>query len=253
MSKIPGRIVEYNDDWSQITMNDQRFYKKGDKYYPSVTYILSYYPKGKQFENWLKDKGEEATDIAEEAAASGTKVHNAIEDLLNGKKLNWVTQKGDIIYTEREWKMILCFREFWETYNPKLIHSEIFIFSDKEGFSGTIDLVVEIEGERYILDIKTSNSLHTIYDLQLSCYATAWNENNPENLVSKVGILWLNAKTRTFNKDKFQGKGWQLVRSDKTIEENFQIFKHIHEIFKIEVGELKPSIATYPTEIQLKS
>lgn len=251
MNKI-GRIIEFNDDWSQITMNDQRFYKKGDKYYPSVTYILSFYPKGKHYEEWLKSKGDEASEIAEEAAIQGTKVHHAIESLLRGEKLNWI-RNNDIVYTEKEWKMILSFAEFWHIYEPKLIHSEIFMFSDEHGFSGTIDLVVEINEEKYILDIKTSNSLHTIYDLQLSCYATAWNENNPQDIISKTGILWLNAKTRTFNKDKFQGKGWQLVRPDKSIEENFKIFKNIHEIFKIEVGELKPSIAVYPTEIQLKS
>ena len=38
---------EYNRDFKRITTNDSRFYEDGNKTYPSVTYVLSYYPKGK--------------------------------------------------------------------------------------------------------------------------------------------------------------------------------------------------------------
>ena len=45
---------EYNRTFTQITTNDSRFYEDGEKTYPSVTYVLSYYPKGRHFEEWLK-------------------------------------------------------------------------------------------------------------------------------------------------------------------------------------------------------
>ena len=40
---------EYNRTFTQITTNDSRFYEDGEKTYPSVTYVLSYYPKGRHF------------------------------------------------------------------------------------------------------------------------------------------------------------------------------------------------------------
>ena len=35
---------ELNREFTQITTNDSRFYEDGEKTYPSVTYVLSYFP-----------------------------------------------------------------------------------------------------------------------------------------------------------------------------------------------------------------
>ena len=48
---------EHNREFKQITTNDSRFYEDGKLTYPSVTFVLSYYPKGKHFEEWLKKVG----------------------------------------------------------------------------------------------------------------------------------------------------------------------------------------------------
>ena len=49
------RILEISEDAKQITMPDSRYYRRNGKYYPSITYVLSAYPKGKHFEDWLKN------------------------------------------------------------------------------------------------------------------------------------------------------------------------------------------------------
>ena len=51
------RILEISDDHKQITMPDSRYYRRNGEYYPSITYVLQYYPKDKHFENWLKQVG----------------------------------------------------------------------------------------------------------------------------------------------------------------------------------------------------
>ena len=61
-----------------------------EKYYPSVTYVLSYYPKGKFFEDWLKKVGYASEYIVKKAGEEGTLVHEMIEDYLNGKELNFL-------------------------------------------------------------------------------------------------------------------------------------------------------------------
>jgi hypothetical protein len=37
------------------------------KYYPSITYVLQYYPKGKFFEDWLKKVGYASEHIVRKA------------------------------------------------------------------------------------------------------------------------------------------------------------------------------------------
>jgi hypothetical protein len=48
------RILEVSSDAKQITMPDSRYYQRNGDYYPSITYVLGSYPKGKYFEDWLK-------------------------------------------------------------------------------------------------------------------------------------------------------------------------------------------------------
>lgn len=253
LDKELDRIVTYEDGWTQITINDQRYYCKNKEYYPSVTYILSVYPKGKYFENWIKAKGEAADDIAQEAAAKGTAVHKAIELMLQGHEPKWIEENGYINYSFEEWLMVLRFAEFWNKNKPKLIKSEFHIFSDNYKYAGTIDLVLEIDKKLWIVDIKTSNAVHTIHELQLSSYAIAWNEHFPDQPISNVGILWLKSNTRKPDKqgEKLQGKGWQLKTFDRGYAENFEIFKKVYDIFKIENPILKPVTEIYPNNIKL--
>ena len=245
------RILEYNEDAKQITIGDQRFYqRKAKTFYPSVTYVLSYFPKGKFFENWMKDVGHNSDIIARKAAEEGTETHNTIEDFLNGKEIVWINEYGKTNHSLIVWQMILRFADFWNTVKPRLIATEQHIFSDKYQYAGTIDLVVEIDGKIWLLDIKTSNSLHTSYDLQLAAYAQAWNETHNEK-VERTGILWLKASTRGEGKgDNIQGKGWQLKVVDD-IEKNFKMFQNIQEIYKLENPDFKPMTELLPTSVKL--
>jgi len=51
------RLLEIDDSSKRVTIMDNRYYTRHDKYYPSVTSILQYMPKNKFFETWLKDVG----------------------------------------------------------------------------------------------------------------------------------------------------------------------------------------------------
>ena len=72
--------------------------------------------------------------------------------------------------------MILKFADFWNTHKPELISAEDFVWSDEHKYAGTADLVVKMNGEIWLLDIKTSNSVHKSFDLQLASYAKALEE-----------------------------------------------------------------------------
>ena len=241
-----NRILEISEDATQITLPDSRYYRRNGKYYPSVTYVLGYYPKGKFFENWLKQVGFSADYIVKKAAEEGTQVHELAEEYLNGEELNFLDERGRPQYNPDVWQMFLRFVEFWETYKPTLIETEVHIFSDELKVAGTCDLIVEINGELWLLDLKTSNQIQTVYELQTAVYGQCYEECFGKK-IDRYGILWLKSSKRGSKKDKMQGKGWEIVESSRTFEENIDIFKTVKRLFDLENPTHSPVFTEFRT------
>jgi hypothetical protein len=249
MSKIKhsyDRILEISDDHKQITLPDSRFYRRNGSYYPSVTYVLSYYPKGKFFEDWLKKVGYASEYIVKKASEEGTQVHEMIEEYLNGNEVNFLNQHGNPQYNPDVWLMFLRFVEFWETYDPKLIETEVHLFSDELKVAGTCDLIVEINGKLWLLDLKTSNQLQLTYELQTAVYGQCYEECFGKK-INRYGILWLKSSKRKAAKGKMQGKGWEIVESTRTFEENIDIFKTVKRLFDLENPTHSPIFTEFRT------
>ena len=158
---------------------------------------------------------------------------------------------GNAKYSQIVWEMILKFADFWRTHKPELISAEDFVWSDKHKYAGTADLVVKMDGEVWLLDIKTSNSIHKSYDLQLASYAKGLEEAKGIK-IQRTGIIWLKAHTRSASKvkGKYQGKGWQIKVIDE-IEENFELFKMIYKLYSLEHPVVEPIYNSYPTTLKL--
>lgn len=252
--KSINRILEYHPDSKQVTIEDQRFYqRKAKTFYPSVTYILSSLPKGSFFETWIKDVGHNSEIIVRKAAAEGTETHELIEKYLNGEELVWINaETGKINYPLIVWQMVLRFADFWNTVKPKIITTEQHIFSDKHRYAGTIDLVVEIDGELWVLDIKTSNSLHKSHDLQLAAYAEAFNETFDKK-ISNTAIIWLKSPSRKPDKSgkKMQGNGWALKPAEN-YKVNFDMFLKVYDIFKLTNEYDEPISERIPNILKLQ-
>ena len=245
------RIVEYSKDSKQINILDQRFYMRNGEYYPSVSNILNMFPKDQYYYSWLKEVGNNADIIVAKASLEGRQVHKAIEDYLNGNEINWFDEYGNALYSLEVWKMILKFVDFWETHNPELVALEYHLFSDEHKYGGTADLVVKLRDKLWLIDNKTSNSLHTTNNLQLAAYAQAWNETHDEK-IEETGILWLKASTRGEDRKgkNIQGAGWQL-KPIGDVERNFEIFLKIYDIYKIENPDITPYSQMFPTSVKL--
>lgn len=251
--KFLKRIVETDPDLKQITLKDSRYYQRSPGvFYPSVTTILHYFPKGAFFETWIKDMGHNADIVMKRAGEEGTQVHKAIEDFLEGKELRWIDHDGRVNYHTHVWRMILGFVDFWTTYKPKLLMSEQFMVSDKHKFCGTLDLLIEMNGEKWLLDIKTSNAVHESHHMQLSAYSAAYEEVYGEK-VQRNGIIWLKSSKKGPDKSKkrIQGSGWEVVEGKKTIEEYFQMFMHTYETYKIMHPETEIELLTLPNTVKL--
>lgn len=244
--------LDFNPELKQINFLDRRVYKRGEGvYYPSVTTILQYMPKNKFFETWMKDVGHNADLIMRRAGKEGTQVHEAAEALVKGQEINWMDDYGNAKYSQIVWEMILKFADFWRTHKPELISAEDFVWSDEHKYAGTADLVVKMYGEVWLLDIKTSNSIHKSYDLQLASYAKGLEESKGIK-IERTGILWLKAQSRGPSKQKnvIQGEGWKLLQIDD-IDKNFELFKMIYELYKLENPTTEPIYNSYPTILKL--
>ena len=243
---VHNRILEISEDHKQITLPDSRYYRRNGEYYPSITHVLSCYPKGKHFEEWLKNMGRSADYIVRKAAEDGTQVHEMIEEYLEGKEMNFLNQCGTPQYNPDIWQIFLRFVDFWETYKPELIDQEIHLYSDTLKVAGTTDLVCKIGNELWIIDHKTSNHIQTIYELQAAVYAYCYEECfgvKPD----KIGILWLKSSKRKSAKGKMQGKGWEIVESSRTFEENIDIFKTVKRLFDLENPTHSPVFTEFRT------
>jgi hypothetical protein len=154
----------------------------------------------------------------------GTETHEMIESYLNGEELNFLSASGYPQYNPDVWQMFLRFVDFWETYKPKLIETEVHLFSDEIKVAGTCDMLCEIEidgkTELWIIDFKTSNHLQTTYDLQTAVYGKCMRNVSVKNRIDMV-YYGLKSSKRKAAEGKIQGKGWEMYESSRTQEEKY--------------------------------
>ena len=229
-----NRILEISEDAKQITLPDSRYYQRNGDYYPSITYVLSCYPKGKHFQDWLKKVGFSADWIVKKAA----------------EELNFL-QNGIPMYDTLVWQMFLRFVDWWETYNPTLIETEVHLFSDEIKVAGTCDMVCEIDGELWIIDFKTSNHLQTTYDLQTAIYGKCYEECFGKK-ADRYGVLWLKSSKRGPKEGSMQGKGWEMYESKRSQDENIDIFNTVKQLFDLENPKHKPAFTEFRTQAKRK-
>jgi hypothetical protein len=181
----------------QVTCADERHYlipskdeKTGIPAYkgvPSVTWICGFYPKGIAFYKWLADKGwDEAEALKSAAGDKGSRVHLAIEMILNGEEFKIDTKVLDKTSGEmkelnlEELIAVRSFCDWFAETKPEVIATETTIFSEKYGYAGTVDLICRIEDVLYVVDFKTSKQIWREHELQVSAYRMALeNGENP--------------------------------------------------------------------------
>ena len=232
----------------RITTVDERWYSKPTSadndepvFYPSVTWIAEYYPKGIAFYKWLADKGwDEAESIKAAAGNKGSKVHRACKDIDNGKEvkfndkyMNYETGKEEELTVE-EWECLMSFRAWLDAVKPELVEVEVTVFNEREHYAGTIDRIYKIKDEHWIVDLKTSQYIWPSHKIQISAYAhTRVDQRCP----FKLGILQLGFK-RNRNGYKFT-----------EVEDQYDLFLNAKAIWHNENPDAKPKQRDYPLSI----
>lgn len=237
----------------QVTIVDERWYAwtvpdpvTGLPTYellPSVTWICSFYPKGIGFYKWLASTGwDEAQAIKQAAGDKGSKVHQAIADLLGGKTipmdaayLNQTIGQPEPLSLE-EYECLLAFRNWWVATKPELMASE-FVLRSQE-YAGTGDLLCRIEGQPWLIDIKTSQQVWPEHELQVSAYKHAlppeWADPPP-----RLGILQVG-----YHRNE---RRWKLTE----VKDQYDLFLAAKDIWGKETAGQEPFKRDYPIELSL--
>lgn len=243
-------IKKVEGDLIRITFPDERwyFYEKTESHLPSVTWIANYWHKDDYLIKWIAKHGwDDAEMIKKEKGNRGTRVHNAIEYLIEHKEIG-IDQKFYSEATDREedltadeWECVMSFQAWFEKVNPEILEVEIPVFqlpneTFSHGYAGTIDLVCKIDGEHWIVDLKTSADIHKPHILQQSAYK-AVIEKKYKGI--KLGILQV-GYARNKNKYKFT-----------EIQDRLDLFKLAYKTWDEEVHSKLPLQRSYPIKIKL--
>ena len=260
IAEIAGR--NYMVDGERIQFLDSRFYKAGpDLYVPSVTTILEAYPKGAAFYEWLKKHGEDSDNIRDEAGRRGSVVHQMTEVFDQGDTLELMDHDGNPRYKLSEWAMLERYVDFRQRH-PATIHAvELNMVSAELGYAGTLDRVITIDGNTYLMDIKTSGAIHESYWYQQAAYLNLLIHTGtiarlfPDGEVPeiKLAILWLNANTRTYRDGLIQGPGWQMVTQKEDTADLLDMFQCIHAVWNKANAGMKPRLTSYSLKHSLKT
>lgn len=104
-----------------------------------------------------------------EAADFGTLAHSWIEKYIKG-------ENPEPLVNKTLQNAINVFLKWVDEKNVKFIASEQPIYSKKYDYCGTYDFLCEIDGKRYIGDLKTSKGIYGEYHMQLAAYRYAVEE-----------------------------------------------------------------------------
>lgn len=114
------------------------------------------------------------------AADFGSAVHAALAQLVAGQSVD--TPAG----AERHVEALVA---WWDTYRPLALDSEVQVVNLAERYAGSLDLICEVYGRRYLVDLKTGNSLGAEIPLQLAAYRYAESIFEDDRIIASVPIV----------------------------------------------------------------
>ena len=164
---------------------------------------------------------DEAELIKQEAMARGSRVHKGCETIACGGEVfhndSLTDGEGEIKeLTAEEYEGILSFKAWCDEVKPKFISTEMTVFNKKYMYAGTLDAVVLIGDEHWLIDYKTSANIYLSHKAQLTSYKHTDVANKDIRTLNfgiyKMGMLQLGYKR---NK-----KGWKFTE----IEDEFDSF-----------------------------
>lgn len=158
-----GIHIAYNDEKHRYDVDGER--------YPSVTTLLGVIDKSGPLMAWAVRETKEGRDYRETrdtAATRGTSVHDALEVLATD---GTPPSLSDFPEEDRGYVQGLC--SWWLEAKPEPLMVEQVVASRLNRFAGRFDLLANIGGESWLVDLKTSGSVYPEMHFQIAAYELA--------------------------------------------------------------------------------
>ena len=186
-------IYDYKD-FAQSTTNEDgsRVYVNASGVaYPSATTVLSVLSKD-GIAKWRARVGaEEADKISNKASTRGTKIHTLTETYLKNENLQEAYASTNASLLDLE-----MFTKFLPILDPiSNIHcQELALYSDHLRMAGRVDCIGEYNGQRAVIDFKTSGKLKkkehiSSYFMQTTAYAIMYEERTGISIPNIVILI----------------------------------------------------------------
>lgn len=177
------QYVELLSDLICETTNDGRRYQTPEGlWYPSITTVLQEQKKNAPaLVKWNKENPHGAA----RAATRGDRVHTLIENLLNNEPTKPV---GGDFFTYQKFEKVLS------EHVDNIEAQEVMLYSDQLKIAGRCDLIAEWDGERAIIDFKTSTKKKRLcyikdYQKQIAGYAKMLDELVGQRIGLGVNVI----------------------------------------------------------------
>ena len=121
---------------------------------------------------WIEDFGGDgavgmltkATNvIRDKAANAGSEIHQLADAIVKGQ---------EVVVPEELQPYVTALLHWQQEFEPEYLASEEMVFS-RHGYAGTLDAIVRISGEVWLVDYKTSKGVYEETALQLAAYGAA--------------------------------------------------------------------------------
>lgn len=201
-----------------------------------LTEYPSNLPRAEHEKQMIQAAIEQADEQRDKAATVGSGVH-LLADLQvkeeAGIPLTASESAQKPLVTPGEWEPYLqAYRGFLQRYSASsIVSSEKMIWS-ANGYGGTYDLLMLIDNELWLLDIKTSKGFYPEYGLQLAAYR--WADGiilpgdprlYPMPEIQHTGILHLRP-------DVYKDTGWRLIEYGTTYMDDYIAYLGALEAYK---------------------
>jgi len=126
--------------------------------------------------------------VSSDAASIGTVAHDWLESYIKAVLSKGIIPLPSSPINPEVRRGVNEVMEWIKNNDVKFISSERKVYSKKHQFAGTLDAEAEVNGERSIIDFKTSSGVYPEYFLQTAAYAKALEEETG-NIYSQMIIV----------------------------------------------------------------
>ena len=206
--------------------------------YPSVTSKLKeVYPSGYYLEKYIRDNGEHGRVEFVKAGDDGTEAHIVIERLNKGEELPTLDMNDKVK------RCVQAYIDWHHEFKPEVLETEQIVVNHDYKYAGALDLYCELDYQKgkthykgkYVVDFKTSKSVHPQHKVQVAAYAKAHDPS------AKVAILHLGNTTKA---------KYSFLEYD--IKPYWDQFKKLNELYDMMKPDAQPNVTEYPEVFTLK-